>query len=273
MRAAREHLRTLEGHLAEAEAGAAVRAETLAADVARRERDLETMRQDLAAAQAEPVTEPDGAAARAELDEADAAVAKLRDEQLELQGRERAAGRGEALREQADKERGVLELRTKKAESLKALRDAQQKLRAHVIEQLVGPVEQTAQQVLREIDEAKTFRFVFEREGRDTFDFGFEEDGVFRSYDAASTGEDAFLSVVLVAALIAACAPPWRVLLVDNVEQIDDLRRRWLMMALGRISDRLDNIILAGCCDFAEIEGWTVVDVEQLTGRRAVVAA
>ena len=219
--------------------------------------------------------EPDDPSTTAVLvDRLSTRATQLRDRQVQLQGAERLAGKAEAERERADHERHELERRTAKAESLKRLRDAQMKLRAHVIQQLVGPVEATANEVLRAIDEQKTFRFLFEREGKETFDFGFEEQGVFRSYDAASTGEDAFLAIVLVAALIAACAPPWRVLLVDNIEGVDSQRRRWLMLALSRLTNRIGNIIVAGCCDFADIEGWAVVDMERLSqvNRESVAA-
>jgi len=168
------------------------------------------------------------------------------------------AGRAEADRARADRERHELAKRTAKSEALGTLKQNQQKLRAHVIEQLVGPVESRANELLYAIDPAKTFRFIFEREGRDTFDFGFEEDGVFRSYDAASTGEDAFLAVVLVAALVATVQPAWPVLLLDNAEAIDTTRRRWLLDGLRKMSDVLGNVIIAGCCTFPDVEGWTI---------------
>lgn len=173
---------------------------------------------------------------------------------------DRAEGYAEAERNRASREAEELERRAVRREGLRALLTALQKLRSNVIEELVGPVEEQANAILQAIDPAKRFRFVFEREGRDEFDFGFEEDGVFRSYDAASTGEDAFLAVVLVAGLIAAVAPTWPVLLVDNAESVDARRRRSLMEALARpeIRDRFGNVILAGCCDFELVDGWTV---------------
>lgn len=200
-------------------------------------------------------------------------AAELRAEIEIEQQKLRAAGKAEAARDRADAELHKLEQATARADALKGLLGSLQKLRAHVIEQLVGPVEATANEILSAIDPAKTFKFLFEREGRDTFDFGFEENGVFRSYDAASTGEDAFLAVVLVASIIAAVKPAWRVLLVDNAESIDADRRSDLMGALAGLRDRFDNVILAGCCDFVAHPAWQIVDVEELTSSRAAVAA
>jgi len=96
---------------------------------------------------------------------------------------------------------------------------------------------------------------------------------VFRSYDAASTGEDAFLAVVLVAALISACGPAWSVLLVDHIEGVYDRRRRDLMAALTSLSERIGNVIVAGCCSFEAIEGWAIQDMEEQAEIRKEVLA
>lgn len=178
--------------------------------------------------------------------------------------RAHAAGKVAADRERVESERAELEQRTQRSESLKSIQSSLQALRAHVITGMVGPIQETADEILQTIDPGKRFRFVFEREGKDTFDFGFEQNGVFRSYDAASSGEDAFLAVVFVAALIAAVQPGWPVLMVDNIEQVDSRRREWLMTALAKLEGKLGNIILAGCCNFAEVDGWDVLDARSL---------
>lgn len=244
----------------------------IAAQVERHRETLAAARGELERMDAEKLPDPSDADVSAELEDLADRGAGVRDRIRALQEAQRAAGKAEAIRERADAERKQLELLTAKREALYALLNAQQRLRAHVIQQLVGPVESTAAELLGAIDERKRFRFVFEREGKDTFDFGFEEDGIFRSYDAASTGEDAFLAVVLVASLIAAVQPGWRVLLVDNAESIDNERRRWLQIALARLADRFDNVILAGCCKFAEVEGWGVVQVRDVVGALSVAA-
>lgn len=195
-------------------------------------------------------------------EELSAVRAQIRELQAAIQSDQegaRLAGRAEADRERADRERNKLLALQGKADALKALKTAQEKLRAHVIEQLVQPVQQAANELLQAIDPAKEFRFLFERENRSDFDFGFIEGGVFRSYDAASTGEDAFLAIVLVTALIQVVQPAFRILMVDNAEAVDDQRRRFLQLALVRAAHLFDNVILAGCCTFADVEGWTVV--------------
>lgn len=240
--------------------------------VARREGQLELRKQLLAeeVAEAPPVDE----GRRAELlERAQDLRSRIRTESGRIEARAVAAGRAEADRLRADKARQELAKRTGRAQALKRIQQALQKLRAHVIQAMVAPVETTADEILRAIDPGKSFRFLFEREGKDTFDFGFEEEGVFRSYDAASKGEDAFLAIVFVAALIAAVQPGWPVLMVDDVEGVDDRRREWLMRALARVADRFGNVVLAGCCEFAEVDGWEVIDASTLSGEVALLEA
>lgn len=184
-----------------------------------------------------------------------------------------AQGKAEAERERADRERADLTVRTNRAAALKSILQALQRLRGHVIQQMIGPVEETAASILADIDPTKRFRIVFERENREVFDFGFEDDrGEFRGFIAASEGEGALLTIVFVAALIAAVQPAWPLLMIDGVEKVDDFdgvhHRRALMDALARIGHRFGNVIVAGCVDFGEPEGWTVVDVRTLGGAK-----
>lgn len=195
------------------------------------------------------------------IEERESAAFDLRDQIRALQDAAKEAGYAQAAIERAEKQRSALDGVTARAAALKGLYQSLQRYRGFVVRKMVAPVESMANAMLSHIDPAKRFVFRFEREGKDEFDFGFEEDGVFRSYDAASTGEDAFLAVVFVAALIAAVQPPWRVLLVDNVESVDDQRRRDLMEALALVADEFDNVILSGCAPFEEVDGWEIVDV------------
>lgn len=238
--------------------------ETARARLERVEADVESLRQEA----------PEGPADRSEerLQLIDQATT-LRQQVSDLQKTARAYGKAEALREQADRKRKDLELAEYRAAAFKRLHSGLQKLRARAIQSMVGPVESRAAEILEAIDPAKRFAFRFEREGKAVLDFGFEEDGVFRSYDAASTGEDAFLAVVLVAATVAAVQPVWPVLMIDNIEQVDDRRRSALQEALARpeIADLFGNVILAGCCSF-DAGAWEVVRVDQLTTPTAAAA-
>lgn len=196
----------------------------------------------------------------------------LRDRIREQQELLRAVGRSQADRERADRERKKLALLEDKSSRLGTLLSSLLKLRAHVLQEMVAPVEQHAQEILQAIDPAKRFAFVFEREGKDHLDFGFEQDGSFRPFKAASKGESIFLAAVFVAAMIAVVQPNWRVLMIDDVEGLDAENLRWLMVALAQVSDRFDNIILGSCRAFPEVDVWEIVDVRELAPKMAAVA-
>lgn len=234
--------------------------------VASTERDLAQAQADTPAA---PGPEPDAVDSALHV-----RAAELRQRIDELRARERAAAKAERDREVASNARADLELLERKLDALKRLHRGLQHLRTEVIAAMVGPVEASANALLQRIDQKKTFQFILDGEGaKTTFDFGFVEDGAFRSFDAASTGEDAFLAIVFVAAMLDALAPAWPLLIVDNAESIDPERRRWMMIALADVADRFGNVIVAGCCDFADVESWQVVDMLDVTGARARAAA
>ncbi len=171
------------------------------------------------------------------------------------------------------REEGVLEARVGRAAALKELDGNLRRLRAHVIEKMVAPLEGEAQEILYAMDPEKTFRFYFERGNAATLELGFEEEGVVRLFDAASTGERVMLTVAFLAAILAVIAPPMRLLLIDNLEQLDDVRRLRLMAGLAGERDRFDAVIVAGACHFHPGLGpeWDFVDLEAFSAVAADV--
>ncbi|MDH5279550.1 MAG: AAA family ATPase [Thermoleophilia bacterium] len=180
----------------------------------------------------------------------------------ELQGDRERRVRYEAEQEAHAREVRELEALTAKASALKELDGNLRRLRAHVIQRMIEPLHEAADGILRSIDPHKRWRFVFEREGdRPTMDFGFEEDGALRLYDAASKGERVLLAVAFVGALLTVLAPPMRLLVIDDAEQLDPVRRRRLMETLVELRHLWDGVILAGACPLAGVEGWGVVQL------------
>lgn len=182
-------------------------------------------------------------------------------EEVEAAGRELAARRDAIVKhatrlEQQDKERAELERVQAKAGALGELVGNLQRLRAHVIETMIEPLQESAQAVLSAMDREKTFRFIFERENRAIMDFGFEQDGVLRLFDAASKGERVMLVVSFLVALLATRAPRMKLLVIDDAEQLDAGRRRRLMEALAGLQELLDCVVIAGACDFGSVDGW-----------------
>jgi energy-coupling factor transporter ATP-binding protein EcfA2 len=244
-------------------------AQQAAAQLERAERDFATCTERLAAAEAElarvdAVPLPPAPADAPDLRPLQARAVEIREQLRAEQELARAAGKAEAEKERGAREQLKLEQLEGKTERLRALHKGLQLLRAETIQQMVAPVEQHAQEILGAVDPAKVFRFVFEREGRPVCDFGFEERGTFRSFKAASDGEQQLLAVAFVAAMLDTVRPPWRVLLVDGAQNLDARRRRALMEALARLQDRFDNVFINGCCEFQPVPGWEIMDAREL---------
>lgn len=163
-------------------------------------------------------------------------------------------------------EKDFLEEKEKKEEALKELDGNLRRLRSHVIQRMIEPLHQEADQILRAIDPHKKWRFIFERENRGTMDFGFEEDGHLRLFNAASKGERVMLSIAFLGALLTILKPAMRLLIIDDVEQLWWENRQRLLVALAGLKDRWDAIIVAGACAFssAEDHGWKVFDLAKL---------
>ena len=167
-----------------------------------------------------------------------------------------------------DREEKQLENLTQRAVDLKELDGNLRRLRAHVIQRMIEPLHQHADRLLRSIDPHKGFRFVFERENRGVMDFGFEQDGVFRSFKAASKGERVMLGVAFLGALLAVLKPPMRLLVIDDLEQLDPERRRRLMEAIVTLMEEgnaWDSVIVAGACDL-KAPGWTLEVLGEIEG-------
>lgn len=259
-------LDTARAALEQAEQKARDRAERLAGGVERARQDVDRCDAELERLRGiAGGEEPDTSEVAERRDAAAAETMRIRDDLREMRAQLADAAKAEGERERADRERAALSRLEARAAALKDLHSAQQRLRGEVIAQLVEPIEQAGNEVLQTIDPAKRFRFLFEREQRPVMDFGFEEDGEFRAFSTASTGEGAFLAVVFVAALMRACAPRWRYLRIDNAEHLDRTAQKRLMAAIARLRAHFDNVMLFGCWPFADVDGWQIIDVEQLT--------
>lgn len=259
---------------AELRAGESVKAEeakardavgTLAARRRELEERIELVAEELVGARDERETLKSDDGARELYDARDAAES----ERAALRAREAARIRHDTTVESHEREKRRLETMAAKAEALKELDGNLLRLRGHVIAEMVGPLEAEAVALLARMDPAKTFRFVHEREGRAILDFGFEEDGKLRLYAAASKGERVMLTVAFLGAVLSILAPPMRLLVIDDVEQLDMERRRGLLGALTSMGEHWDAVIVAGACRLdididsalAGAARWTVVDL------------
>ena len=163
-----------------------------------------------------------------------------------------------------EREEGELKHRTKRATWLKELDGNLRRLRGHVIQAMIEPLQEEAETILATMDPRKTFRFIFERGNAATLELCFVEDGVTRLFDAASKGERVMLTVAFLGALLAVINPPMKLLVIDDIEQLDDDRRRRLLVGLAELRNRFDGVIVAGACHFYPglPPEWDFVDLE-----------
>lgn len=193
-----------------------------------------------------------------ERDELEASVATLQ-EQLE-------AVKVHAAKLEAHKvEEAELERLALRRGELQELDGNLRRLRAFVIRTMITPLWREANVILQAIDPSKRFVVHFERENRAIMDFGFEEGEDLRFYNAASKGERVMLAVAFVGALLKVLEPPMRLLVIDDIEQLDDDRRRALLQGLVKLRDRFDSIIVAGACHFYPglPPEWEFVDLQE----------
>lgn len=108
--------------------------------------------------------------------------------------------------------------------------------------------------------------------GQEVFRFGWvdaQECEV--DFDALSTGQQMIVLIALLVTILDRANPPLKVLAIDNVENLDRANFERVIAGLNQLADRLDNILIAGVIEAAEIEGWTVHDLGQ-TEKRAVAS-
>ncbi|MGG1598511.1 hypothetical protein [Paenibacillus naphthalenovorans] len=95
--------------------------------------------------------------------------------------------------------------------------------------------------------------------GQEVFRFGWIDNKDREvDFDALSTGQQMIVLIALLVAILDRANPGCKVLAIDNIENLDKGNFQKVLKGLDVLCERLDNIILAGVIDVADIEGWTV---------------
>lgn len=96
--------------------------------------------------------------------------------------------------------------------------------------------------------------------GQEIFQFGWEDSSQRRNFDALSTGQQMIFLIAFLVAVLDRAKPPIKVLALDNIENLDETNLRNVLHGLDKLSDKLDNILIAGVVDPHDIVpiGWTV---------------
>ena len=95
--------------------------------------------------------------------------------------------------------------------------------------------------------------------GKEIFQFGWiNKFGDKRNFDALSTGQQMILLIAMLTTFIEKASPACRILAIDNIENLDSGNLKNVLDGLNKLSDKLDNIILAGVIDIGEANGFTI---------------
>ncbi len=122
-----------------------------------------------------------------------------------------------------------------------------------IMKETVDPFIEMVNSVLEIFDPAKTFFVNFETpRGKETCEFGFIQNDVSRSYEAASGGEKMLIALALGISIVRIERKSTsRILLIDEIEHLDDFNFHALIKCCTTVIDEgwVDNIILAGVLD------------------------
>ncbi|MGG3874705.1 hypothetical protein [Brevibacillus laterosporus] len=101
--------------------------------------------------------------------------------------------------------------------------------------------------------------------GQEIFQFGWEDRGIRRNFDALSTGQQMIFLIGFLVAVLDRAKPPIKVLALDNIENLDENNLKNVLHGLDKLSNKLDNILIAGVVEVKGIipTGWTVHRISQ----------
>lgn len=150
-----------------------------------------------------------------------------------------------------------------KSEALKMLDQAlgAKGIQGEIVKTMLDPMREDIQSNLRELGQDKLVFFQTESDtGQEIFQFGWEEHGQRRNFDALSTGQQMIFLIAFLVTVLDRANPPVKVLALDNFENLDKDNLKNVLHGLDKLSDKLDNILISGVIDPHDIlpVGWTV---------------
>ncbi|MEN1968986.1 hypothetical protein WMZ97_13045 [Lentibacillus sp. N15] len=101
--------------------------------------------------------------------------------------------------------------------------------------------------------------------GQEVFQFGWIKERK-TNFDSLSTGEKLIYLIAFMVTILERANPELKVLAIDNIENLDKGNFKNALEGLIKLSDKLDNIILAGVVDAPNVDGWKVWDLNATAG-------
>lgn len=153
-----------------------------------------------------------------------------------------------------------------KSEALKMLDQAlgAKGIQGEIVKTMLDPMREDIQMNLRALGMEKPVFFQTESDtGQEIFQFGWEEYGQRRNFDALSTGQQMIFLIAFLVTVLDRAKPPVKVLALDNFENLDKDNLKKVLQGLDKLSSKLDNILISGVIDLHDIlpVGWAVHQV------------
>lgn len=124
-------------------------------------------------------------------------------------------------------------------------------LKGEIIKSNLHPIESLIQKNLNILGINNTFFFECESEkGKEIFKFGWINNlGHKITFNHLSEGEKISLMIAFLVAIIEKVNPKLKVLIIDNIVNVDAFNLKNIIKGLDKMTSKLDNIILLGCLD------------------------
>ncbi len=137
-------------------------------------------------------------------------------------------------------------------------------IQGKIVATILGPIKDDIQAKFAKLGINHEFYFSMESDtGKEIFQFGWiNSDGIHVNFDALSLGEKLLVLMALLISIIEKANPKLKVLMVDDIVNLDIANFKTAMDGLQKIGGNMDNIIVAGN-DFIEL---AIGDCEEISG-------
>lgn len=155
-----------------------------------------------------------------------------------------------------------------KASALKTLNEAlgAKGVQGELVKEILEPIRSQIEENLKlmKFDEVPYFQTESDT-GKEVFEFGWvNEKGHEVNFDALSTGQQTIFLAAMMMTIIDKAQPKLRVLIMDNLNHLDKNNFQLLINGLDQLTDKVDNIILAGALEYEfSADGWNVEDLSK----------
>ncbi|WP_121639361.1 AAA family ATPase [Virgibacillus sp. Bac330] len=150
---------------------------------------------------------------------------------------------------------------TLKADSYKDIKEklGSKGVRGLIVKEQLNPIKKDIEANLKEMGiNHEVFFETTSASGQEVFQFGWIKEGQSTNFDSLSTGEKLIYLIAFMVTILERANPPLKVLALDNIENLDKRNFKNALEGLEKLSNKLDNIILAGVVDVPDVDGWKV---------------